>query len=508
MSRYTRKYFSLIGILVICTTYNSPLWCQVSITDSLNKILEKTNNDTTRCNLLCAITENETDPAVWIPFNNQLRSICEEKLSSGSIGMLEQKVYKRSLASVFNNLGILAKGNGELIKALENYKKCLQLMEELGDKTSVAITLNNIAVIYKTSGDIPKTLEYLEKSLRLLEQTGNAKGMQSCLNNIGAIHADQGHFDEAMQYYNKALISLKKDKDARGQAYILGNIAFIHYKKGDIHKAIELHEQCLEMQLSINDKSAIANTYFYLGQNYESIQEFLKAIEYYQKSLNLNTELNNMIGISNSSAGLGSILIEKKEYDKALVFCQQALHSGLESGSPECTSKAALYLYLIYKKKNDYEKAYENYTLHIKMYDSIANESNRKASIKQQLKYEYEKQAAADSVEHSKASEIKNVELAKQKAEIKAKNNQQFALFGGLGLVLIFAGFMFNRFKVTQKQKIVIEHQKEIVEEQKKLVEEKQKEVIDSITYAKRIQLAQIPTEKRVYQILDKLKKS
>lgn len=66
---------------------------------------------------------------------------------------------------------------------------------------------------------------------------------------------------------------------------------------------------------------------------------------------------------------------------------------------------------------------------------------------------------------------------------------------------------MYNRFKVTQKQKLVIESQKEIVEEQKKLVEEKQKEILDSIRYAKRIQMAQIPSEKRVENTLGRLRK-
>jgi hypothetical protein len=141
------------------------------------------------------------------------------------------------------------------------------------------------------------------------------------------------------------------------------------------------------------------------------------------------------------------------------------------------------------------------------MRDSINNESTRKASIKSQLKYEFEKQAAADSVAHAKENEIKNAELAKQKAEISAKKNQQYALFGGLGLVLVFAGFMYNRFKITQKQKKVIEEQKSIVEEQKKLVEEKQKEVLDSIHYARRIQQAQMPNEKMVSKIFKRLKK-
>ena len=141
------------------------------------------------------------------------------------------------------------------------------------------------------------------------------------------------------------------------------------------------------------------------------------------------------------------------------------------------------------------------------MRDSINNESTRKASIKSQLKYEYEKQAAADSVAHAKDSEIKNAELAKQKAEISAKKNQQYALFGGLFLVCVFAVFMFNRYKVTKKQKSIIEDQKEIVEEQKKLVEEKQKEILDSIHYARRIQMALIPNETRIAFILSKFKK-
>ncbi len=64
-----------------------------------------------------------------------------------------------------------------------------------------------------------------------------------------------------------------------------------------------------------------------------------------------------------------------------------------------------------------------------------------------------------------------------------------------MALVLVFAIFIFNRFKVTQKQKQIIEikeqetqKQNEIITFQKHVVEEKQKEILDSINYAKRIQ--------------------
>jgi hypothetical protein len=66
---------------------------------------------------------------------------------------------------------------------------------------------------------------------------------------------------------------------------------------------------------------------------------------------------------------------------------------------------------------------------------------------------------------------------------------------------------MYNRFKITQKQKVIIEEQKKVVEEQKHLVEEKQLEILDSIHYAKRIQNAHLPSEKYFVRSLGRLRR-
>jgi hypothetical protein len=204
---------------------------------------------------------------------------------------------------------------------------------------------------------------------------------------------------------------------------------------------------------------------------------------------------------------LSSILIEENKHAQAQQFSQRALNISLKLGHIENIKTSALRLSQIFKKTGNAKAALENFELYIRMRDSSNNEITKKASIKAQLKYEYEKQAAADSVAHAKESEVKNAELKKQEAEIKAKKNQQYALFGGLFAVCLFGVFMYNRFKVTQKQKTIIEHQKSEVEEQKMLVEMKQREILDSIHYAKRIQLAQIPSYKRVAGTLTRLRK-
>ena len=139
------------------------------------------------------------------------------------------------------------------------------------------------------------------------------------------------------------------------------------------------------------------------------------------------------------------------------------------------------------------------------MRESITNEATKKASIKNQLKYEYEKRAAADSVKNAEEQKVKDAQLVAQNASLKSEKTQRYALYGGLVLVVGFLIFVFNRFRVTNKQKKIIEEQKHLVDEAFEKLAEKNKEVLDSIHYAKRIQVALLPNEKYINRNLHKL---
>jgi hypothetical protein len=181
-----------------------------------------------------------------------------------------------------------------------------------------------------------------------------------------------------------------------------------------------------------------------------------------------------------------------------LIYSDRSLRIAKELGFPEEMGDAAGLLSTIYEAQGNGMKAIQMHRLYIKMRDSVQNKKTQEATILNRLKYEYEKKAAADSVANAKENEVRDAEAAKNQAEVREKRNQQYALCGGLVLVLIFAGFMFNRFRITQKQKQVIEMQKHEVEE-------KNKEVTASINYAKRIQQSLLPTEKYIERNLNKL---
>ncbi|MGZ3867342.1 MAG: hypothetical protein ACXVC2_12570, partial [Bacteroidia bacterium] len=90
------------------------------------------------------------------------------------------------------------------------------------------------------------------------------------------------------------------------------------------------------------------------------------------------------------------------------------------------------------------------------------------------------------------------------------KRQQQivtFSVIGGLLLTLVFSVFMYRRFRLTRKQKVLIEEQKKMVDEAYAQLHEKNKEVMDSINYASRIQRALLPTDKAISLHISKLKK-
>jgi tetratricopeptide (TPR) repeat protein len=328
-------------------------------------------------------------------------------------------------------------------------------MEEVGDKKGIANSLNYLGILYKNEGD-PKC----QLSKDVCRKNGLTK---------------------ALEFFTRAIKIQDEIGDKYGKAASLNSIGLTYKIQGD-PSCDGTAEECVK-----------AGTF--------------KAIEYCNRSLKLLEEIGHKDGIAIALNNLAELYMKQKQYDKALDYCTRSFKMSQEMGYPENIAMAANDLSKIYRIKGDYKKSLEYKELFVKMKDSINSESNRKASIKTQLKYEYEKQAAADSVAHAKETEIKNAEISRQNSELKVKRNQQYALYGGLALVLVFSGFIFNRFKVTKRQNVIIEKQKKEVEQQKHLVEEKQKEIVDSIQYARRIQRALITSEKYVDRNLERLRK-
>ena len=475
----------LILIVVSCSFFGQN-------TDSLLTELKKAKHDTTKAFIYLKLSEvcslNEI-----IAFSNSAIAICNKNLKNDL--QKESNSYLSYKARALGNIGFFYSENEKFETALKYYDSSRVIQEKIKDKASLAVTFNNIGYVYELQGLVEKALEYYFKSLKLHEELNNKKELTSCYNNIGSLFDGLGDPTAALEYYKKSLALKEIIKDKKGIATVLNNIGLVYYNQNDLEKAMDFYSRSLLINEEIKNTIGISISLDNIGGIYQSKGDLTQALIYFNKSLALQEIDKNYDGQIVSHTSIGEVYFSKKDYNKAKEHTLIGLKYSMEYGYVDQIRLSANRLYSIYMKQKQFEKAIEMRNLEIQMRDSVINEKTKKASLKSQIRYEYEKKAIEDSLIVVEERKLTTLQLHQERT-------QRFALYAGLGLSLIFIGFVFNRFKVTQKQKNIIElkeqetkRQNIIITQQKELVEEKQNEISDSINYAKRIQTSFLANE-------------
>lgn len=493
------RYLIIIWLLVKLSVISA----QSPLLDSLKNELKNTTTDSSKCAILSQLIENEWDIAVWPNYNSQIKAISEKHINDTQT----KKFFLYYYAYAISNEGYYHQEKGNNLIALENYNKALEIQKKINSKEAIAASLNNIGYIYRQMGNIKEAINSYHQALRIQIEIKDSVNIATSYNNIGYVFENQGEFESALKYYLTASTIYAKIRDKAGMANCYGNIAYIFKQYGDPDckikeekcslqshkKAIEYLEMAIKLNAEINDKEGLANAYNLLAGIYDPSSKTTinpltnenKAFEYYTLALKLRQDINNVTGLSLSYSSLAEFLYYKNKHKEALEYGLKSLEYAKQLESPSYIQNSSELLSRIYDKLGMYQNSLNMFRLAVEMKDSIFNQETRNSALKKTFQIEYEKKAAADSV---KVAEDKKV----VQAQLKQERTQRFALYGGLGLVALFGIFMYNRFKVTQKQNVLIQEQKTELQKQKELVEEHQKETLDSIHYAKRIQSALI----------------
>jgi tetratricopeptide (TPR) repeat protein len=413
------------------------------------------------------------------------------KMAQSGINLAKEKGLKKFEADLYNMQGVSHSMRGNTDKAVDLYLKSALLKEEIGDKRGLGSTFGNIGILYQNQGDHAKAIEYFTKSLKLAEECDNKSGKAVNLVNIATIFTEQKEYEKAIDYLDQSLKLHEEINDPGGVSTVLINLGGIYQYKGDVKKAIETFSRALELKEKLNDQAGIAVVLSNLGSLYYFYGDPKRGLAYLERSLKIDEEIGNKLGIAKNYINQASIFQKELKTGKAIETSEKAYRLAREVGSLIHMRDAALLLFSSYDKLGKYKLALTSYTVYTKLKDSIVNDEERKAVMKQEMQYAFEKQKALDEKEHE--GEIKLSEERERRQKVIS-----YSVTIGLLFVAIFAFFVFNRLRLTRKQK-------QIIEEQKHLVDEKQKEIIDSIRYAKRIQQSLLTNEKYIGKNLDRL---
>ena len=412
---------------------------------------------------------------------------------------------RKGVGATLNNLGSLYYDRSELQLALSSYFEARDIVIALGDKQRAATIQTNLGQIYTEIGDYEHGIEQYNSSLKIFEELNDKNGIASTLNLIGIIYNKFEENKLALTYFKKSLKLYQKlgDKHKREVGYAYGNLASTYSYLLQNDTALIFYAKEIKIIEELGSEWDLANPYYNIGTIYEVNNQLDSALFYFDKSLKIYSEYDDKNGICSCFINMGGVYLNKGKVNLSINYYKNALAIARESGYISKIEDASSGLYEAYKRKGNYDKALEMFELYSLMNDSIKSDENRKAVLSQEYRYAYEKKAAADSIRTIESKKITDAQIAAQQAQLENEKTQRFALYGGVFLLLIFGGVIYNRFKKSQLQKTEIEIQKIEVEKQKSLVDIKNKEISDSINYAKRIQNAILPPESIIKENLN-----
>ena len=405
------------------------------INESLKKY-HKAKQDTSRINALKTICE-EMSHDDWMKYQEYQYKLIQSALAKKTNPEVKQSL-KKSLSEALNNLGYIHSQKGDLATSQDYHYKSLKVCEEIGYELGKAISYNQLGVIYEKLGEIETALDCYKKSLAISKRIGDDLNTAISYNNLGVIY------------------SVKKDDS----------------------KALEYYKKSLEIKEQLGESSSAAQSLQNIGSIYATIGELDKASDYLNRSLKLREGFNDKLGIAQSLCELAEIDLTRNNIIDAKIKLERALPLAQQSGSPEWISKCALDLSNVYEKLNQDNKALDYYKLYVAMRDSVNNNEVLRQTVKQQIKFDYEKQKAIDDINHEKEIAI----------GLEEKKNQRIIIdtsIFGLVLVVVFLIYANNKLRITKRQKAIIEVQKD--------------EIVDSINYAKRLQEAILPQQNELF---------
>jgi tetratricopeptide (TPR) repeat protein len=359
----------------------------------------------------------------------------------------DNNINDENLAFTYLMLGNDYYDKGDFNKTANYYFKCIKLAESLQNNSLRVQGHNRLSKLYFKLKDYSLAVQHVDAALNL-NQKRDLRELAVSYNSLGNVALEKKNIDSALYYFTETLINFQKCGDVIGQSIASINL-------GDTYLAF--------------DKMTKSN---YLDSSYY----------YYEQSYLLNNTVDNKFGMIYGLWGMADISMIKNNLDKTLSNYKEALKLSIEIGAKSEELNLYHKLYELYEKKAMTDSSLFFLKNHIELKNKVESTEQAKQLLKQESKYEYEKLMAQEKAEIEKEKLIE--------AEKNKWKNIILLLVVSVSIILLYVTYIsIKRLKIIRSKNKLINQINEELKYQKQ-------EIIDSITYAKRIQNAILPPQK------------
>ena len=396
----------------------------------------------------------------WLGYVEEQRGHIADAIAHYDTSMAEcERLHdRRGLAVVLNNLAAIHKDQGHIDEALAAHRRSLSIRQELHDSAGIATSLNNIGLIEYDQGRIPDAMAHYAEALRLYEHLHVNDGISTVLHNIAGIYRDQGDPSEALSYFNRALLIERGTHDLYNAASTEDNIGELLASQGRSEPAMTHFRLALALHDSVDDQRGIGYSLRNIANEELRRNNAPSAFAAAKEALAHFDASDDKRGRASALWVMGSAQARLGDETEATRLASEALTLARALGYPQLVRDAAQLLGQLYRDAHRWQDALAMQDLYHTMRDSVLNQDTRRASIRQQYAYTYEKKEAALKAEQAEHDLRASIRLQQE------KNRRNVFLLLGAGVLVLAIG-LWTRLRYVRRSRAAIQKEKDVSDE-------------------------------------------
>jgi serine phosphatase RsbU (regulator of sigma subunit) len=377
--------------------------------------------------------------------------------------------------------------------ALKYADSAIRISERMRNPELLAYSINSLATALRKTGEFSMAIDQYLRALRIAEAANDPMGIAYCNAQIGIIHQMKGDPAKALPYYKLAETRVIHAPDPWAKGKLFEAIAACYDELLNADSAVYYYELSQKYFYQSGDPAAIAQLKGNMASMYLRKKDFPKAMELAIESMRLADSTQNFLAIAQSLIVQADILSAQNKNSSAEPLLQQALSIMLTAPGKDLRMEVHQRLAEVYQEKRSFDKALDHYRRSVQLKDSISSERLQNEITRKELVYGFSKEKLRDSIHFESEKQQRDLVISGQNEKLARERTQKFFLAFGVLAFVIISLLIYRSYRNKKRDAEIIAAQKEKVEHQKEMLEEKNREILDSITYAKRIQSAILP---------------
>lgn len=423
-------------------------------------------------------------------------------------------------------------------KAIDSLRAVLKNSQADTTRIKTLNTLSNKLLFTDAIKYKPDILHNLIAVQDLAGKLGTNKGLGMANHILGRAYDGMNLKDSASYYYLRAVAHYERANNYEGLSRVYQSLGRLYFYLGNLNECYKYCDLNLQARIKLNNPKDLGPAFMFKAVVVQNMRDSIEAArKYFQKAIELESKHNDKIDLGRLYNNYGSYLLGLKKYPDALDVFSLAYDLGSEIKDTfivafSSYSKAQAYYHL-----KNFKKAKESLYMPIAYwtktdhFEDLANGNTVMAQVlyelgeyKVSIQYMNRAQALRDSI--AKLANIRNINELEAKFQVEKKDkellllrersiletlekekqqNRNTMLMIGIAVLVILGGIILFAFNNKRKANKLLDAEKKLVEKQRNILEVKNKEILDSISYAKRIQSTQMTSEKYIDKTLERL---